>query len=96
MTLKQAIKNLISRSTKTTLVDGTVEYYFAGNVHWAVREAIWSAYRNGELTSRGQSHLGASRDDCHVAFYLGQSISTQNYVRFSYVDERVPARQFAA
>lgn len=84
--LKEAIRELKSRSRTITRRDGSVEWTFSGNVHFEVREAILRGHQEGRLEGDLQNGLVAHKGNCSVSFRFRNGHSVQNWVGFVYTD----------
>lgn len=88
-----AIQWLIDNAQTTeVLSDGTVSKWFNGTLRSAQCAQIvkWMK-ENGKPTRVGWSYC---EGDISFAVQFGKYISTQNYVKFVYTDETVPAAAF--
>ena len=88
--MKSAIEWMINKAQTQTLDDGTVEYFFEGNIPSRMKAQIKQAAMQYRSTPKVSSY-GASGETWSWTANFGAYKSTEYHVKFSYADYTVPA-----
>ena len=92
--LDSAVLWMLKKGRVSTLSDGTVEYFFQGNLPSRMMDVFWRAKKDGVLKTRDTSSAFTFYWEGPVATFAltaGTKMGSQNRVKFNASDYTVPA-----